>query len=317
MARKVVKDENKQATAPGEGSVGVGNATINAPEVGKPETVSGQSVGQVHDEGAAVADADNGSPATLPVAPTPEDTAAALAVVQGRLDTVAGQLDAAGVAIAGPDGKPVQAADLFGVKPAVAPAAADHKCATCGLTFGDGPGLKRHQTVKHGKAAAAAPPPVVPQGRPERKPQDAAPPPPGAKASVVIKPDGIDVDALEFFDKFLSPHLPPPLEDWERALLRKAPITITIPGWLFKLGVYGLILGPRLWAKFFVLKSQFDKEVQEQEAKDRAEARAREAQAQAARQEEWRKRNPAPAPASLAVVDVKDETVNLKPDEEF
>ena len=250
---------------------------------------------------------------------TAPEIEAARKLAEERLKPLNDAAAAAGATIVNEDGSRESVGRIFEVKAATTPSAAPAApsgatftvadgatvCPKCALAFESTKGLRRHITSRHGgavvvdvkPAAAPAPAAEAAKPRPERKVE-----PQTVKAEDKGAVLAVEIDALELF-KLLGDHLPPPLEDWEVALLKRAPVKIAIPMWLFKMGVYAIVLGPRLYAKFFVLKEKFDKEAAAKDAEIAAKraTAAAERKAVASRKEVPEDSQPADYRAGLEV----------------
>lgn len=252
---------------------------------------------------------DNGQTSQTPESqsPTPEQTAAAVALVESKLEPVNAKIRDLKVARVGEDGAVEPVTSVFQVLPIEAiqePRLEKFPCRICGEAFKDSAGLKRHTTRKHGEDAAATAEPTAaalaePDGvRPERRAEPAAIiSPAGTKQN-----PGVQMDAVALFDNFLAEILPPPLTEQERALLAMVDIKVEIPEWIFKYAVLGLILGPRVIDKIRALKRQFDADVAKQREIDAQAKREREMREAIARRQQVVQTEPvAAAPVAAAV----------------
>ena len=277
MARKLKIDTETGAVFDANAEQDTTTVVADAPPVvAEPEAVrpdgsdSEDSVpdggGTSHDElgGLGIVSAMDAKPEV-----TEADKAAALELVNKKIEPVNAAIKAAGVTHTDENGNTTRVESVFEVLPLETNEPDTFPCPVCSERFKDAPGLKRHITRKHDgnaepRGAAPAREVDVPADdgvRPERT------------AAVTPIESGFSIDAVDLFDNILAAHLPPPLTDFERDLLRQVGVKVTLSPKMFKFGVLAFIFLPRMMDKFTVLKARFDEQVREREAAQEAAKR--------------------------------------------
>lgn len=232
--------------------------------------------------------------------PTAEEKLAAEKIVREKLGPVADAIKATGLSDS--DGNDVKKDDVLKWGPAPGTKGKDKPetaaeivdgtttCWKCKKKCFNTKGLRKHFNAAHGGKVVVdhAPAAAAPQPRESRTadPNDEA----NKKAAPAATPssDGerawVEFDAVWLFDNALLKAFPPPLEEHEIVLLQKTKMRIRVPQWLYNVGVFIYILGPRIAARIPEWKARFDEEVRreeeslkQQEAAKRAAERAQEA----------------------------------------